>query len=748
MKTKLITAFWLLLLFVAIAHSPNRTESAPNGRTIGANLLYTAANLPDGTLENLTANDALTLSPTAVTGRYLSPILDAPIPYSAVVPSWLADVPESTSFTLQLRTATADNRWSSWFQIEENEDWMLPGVERTIGQIITVSTPDRTHQKFQFALSFGRYDLTAAPALSQLRFDFIDASQGPTAAELAALQAAADQENPAVENGNYPKPPVISRDIWCTDPACDYTDGLTYYPVSHLILHHTASGNIAADWAAVVRAIWYYHTIVLQWGDIGYQYLGDMNGILYEGHLGGDDVIGIHAASANTGSMGLALMGTFTAPDDDPPGISPPPAMMNAAAELFAWKADQKDIDVYDAGMLPNMGWGMPKLGGHRDVDGSTVCPGDQAHLLLPWLRDEVAGRIGFVSPHYYIDELSSAFTKSAGPWNVAPYGCGNNGHAYYAWSTTDPGSGLQWGEWRPPVAFPGTYEIEAYVPYCITGAPETYGATYQITHQNGTSAVTVSHDAHVGRWISLGTYQLIAGNGSVIRLTNLTTTDNNQGVWFDAVRLRPIQIIVPTNLTPPPDSWQPRNVTFTWDLPGGANISTLKLQAAPNSSFNNLLLDLSLPPTATSYNHTFTQDYAKLYWRVIVTTSQNVTATSQPTTFGIDTAAPTSLVTNIYELLDGRYRLYWFGNDATSGISTYTIQYRAAGSATWVNLLANTTQTSAFFDPPDGQTYWFRSQAADLAGNIESPHPNPGDLNTDQAFLLSHVIMLPVVQK
>lgn len=748
MKTKLITALGLLLLFVAFAHSPEQTESAPNGRTIGTTLLYTAADLPPGTLENLTADNNLSLSPTAVTGRYLSPILDAPIQFSAVVPSWLADIPDSTSFTIQLRTGTADNHWSDWVQIGENEDWMLPGDENTIGQMITVPAPDRTHQKFQFALSFGRYDQTAAPVLNQLRFDFIDASQGPTAAELSALQAAAEPQNPPAAGDDFPKPPVISRDLWCTDPACDYTEGLAYYPVSHLILHHTATNNSAPDWADVVRAIWYYHTIVLEWGDIGYHYLADMNGSLYEGHLGGDDVIGIHAASANTGSMGLALLGTFTTPDDDPPGISPPPAMMNAAADLFAWKADQKDIDVYDAGTLPNMGWGMPCLAGHRDVDGSTVCPGDQAHLLLPWLRDAVAGRIGFVPPHQYIDELSPAFTKSSGPWNVAPYGCGNSGHAYYAWSTTDPGSGIKWGEWRPPVTLPGTYQIEAYVPFCITGAPETNGATYQITHQNGTSAVTVSHDAHVGNWISLGTYQLAAGNSSVIRLTNLTTTDTDQGVWFDAVRLRPIQITAAANQTPPPASWQPRNVAFTWSLTNASNVSALKLQAATDSGFNNRLLDVSLPPTTTSHNHTFTQDYAQLYWRVVLTTLQNNTVTSQPTTFGIDTAAPTSLVTTIYLLVDGRYRINWAGSDPTSGIDTYTIQYRAAGSATWTNWQVNTTQTSALFAPPDGQTYWFRSQAADLAGNIELPHSNPGDTNTDQAIFLSHAIMLPVVRK
>jgi hypothetical protein len=285
--------------------------------------------------------------------------------------------------------------------------------------------------------------------LQKLRLSLIDASQGPTAAELAARQAALDQQQPPAGEGGYPKPPVISRAVWCTDPACNYNEGLAYAPVTHLILHHTVSNNSNSDWAAVVRSIWYYHTVVLGWGDIGYHYLADMNGNLFEGHLGGDDVIGIHAAGANTGSMGLALVGTFTAPQQDPPGIPPPPAMLNSAAELMAWKADQKNIDVYDAGYLPNVPWGLPYLMGHRDVDGSTLCPGDQAHVLLPWLRDEVAQRIGFISPHQYIDETSAAFTRSGGVWNIPPGGCGFAGQAYYAWSITNPNNGFQWGEWR-----------------------------------------------------------------------------------------------------------------------------------------------------------------------------------------------------------------------------------------------------------------------------------------------------------
>lgn len=750
MKTKLATALGLLLLIVAIAYSPDQTESAESGQTVGADLVFTAVDLPEGTFENLVpAESGLVLSPTAVTGRYLSPVLDAPIPFNALVPQWLVEVPESGSFSIQVRTATAENQWDDWVQIDQNDDWILPEDKDLVGSMITISAADQTHQKFQFALSFSRYGPDPSPVLHSLTFSFINASQGPTAAELADLQAEIDEENPAPTSSSYPKPPVISREIWCTDPACDYTDGLSYYPVSHLLLHHTVSSNSSSDWAAVVRAIWYFHTFTRGWGDIGYNYLADMNGIIYEGHLGGDDVVGTHAAAANTGSMALSLIGTFTNPDDNPPGISPPPAMKEAAAALFSWKADQKHIDVYSAGMLPNMSWGLPTLAGHRDVYGTTQCPGDQAHVLLPWLRDEVASRIGLLPIDQYTDELSPAFTKSAGVWNVPPGNCGNTGHAYYAWSVTDPADGFFWGEWRPDVPFDALYEIQVYAPYCITGAPETDGAKYDITVDNSTSSVTVSHNDNVGNWMNLGPYDLTTTTNLIVRLTNLTTTDSDRGVWFDAIRLRPINVegfVTPTN--PAPDSWQQKDITFTWTFDGGFQIITSALQVGTTADFGNIIVNEPVDPNSGSFSYTIDQNSGELYWRIVGLTTQGFVVPSDVTHFSIDSVPPSSLITNIYKFADGSYRLFWNGSDLNSGVAGYDIQYRAESSPTWTNWLTGTIQTSTEFDPPDSQTYWFRSQATDNASLVEPPHPDPGDVNTDQALSISHAIMLPIILK
>lgn len=313
------------------------------------------------------------------------------------------------------------------------------------------------------------------------------------------------------------------------EPGCVYQANLEHAPVTHLIIHHTVTANGDADWAAIVRAIWAYHTRQNGWRDIGYNYLIDPNGFIYEGHAGGDDVVGIHASAANKGSMGVGLLGTFSKP---PNGAQPPQPMLEAIVNLLSWKADQRGINIFESSRtLPNVPWGLPHLMGHRDVNGTTECPGDQAHLLIPWLRDQIGERIGLSDPHLYADEMSSAFTQSpTGNWYEAKLMCGYNNHAWYTWTTTNPAESTNWGEWRIAVPNEGRYRVEAYIPYCITNRSETRGATYSIRHMDGTTSMTISHVDNLGLWTSLGEYQLSPESDALVRLTDLTTTDKDKG--------------------------------------------------------------------------------------------------------------------------------------------------------------------------------------------------------------------------
>jgi hypothetical protein len=61
--------------------------------------------------------------------------------------------------------------------------------------------------------------------------------------------------------------------------------------------------NQKADPAATMRAIYYYHAVTQGWGDIGYNFLVDWHGNVYEGRYGGTNVVGGHSLQYNYGSL-------------------------------------------------------------------------------------------------------------------------------------------------------------------------------------------------------------------------------------------------------------------------------------------------------------------------------------------------------------------------------------------------------------------------------------------------------------
>ncbi len=744
-------AFLVFFILLATTNiTPEAMTSSP--QILIEERIFSGADFSLQTSEGLTLlPEGLALSDNSDIGNYTSPPILAPMPFNAIVPQWIADLPEFTGIEFHLRTGRGENDWGEWQEIHPAIDWILPDDKDIVGEMTVVPAEDNTHNLVQYRIVINRDSRLPQPVLHELRLVFIDSTAGPTVEELIVQQKNLDdrekssQSISGVAGAGYPKPSVISRDLWCTDPLCDYSDGLEYQPVTHLILHHTVSGS-SGDSAAIVRAIWAYHTFTREWGDIGYNFLSDKAGVIFEGHLGGDDVVGIHAAGANAGSMALALIGDYS-------NVAPPAAMVEAAVAMFAWKADQKGIDVFDASdILPNVSWGLPHLMGHRDVYGTTECPGDDAHSLIPAIRDEVAARIGLVSPYTYIDELSNAFSKSNAYWYTPIYQCGHNTHAWYTWSTMNPVEAANWGEWRLNVPVDGRYSIEAFIPYCNTGQPETSGAHYTIQHAGGSSTVTADQNSKVGLWISLGDFDLLTGSNHSVRLTDLTTTDNGYGVWFDALRLLKVETIPKaSNQSPQNESWlNQRQVLFEWNIENPELVAKTTFQVATDDQFQNIISTKEWPSAVESVSHTFGQDYGALYWHVTLTSTLGGIFSSETTRFGIDTTPPVSAVSSLYWLdWAQQYLLFWQGQDALNDISSFSIEYRRVTGAgnDWQAWKTATNKTSAFFTPPDSAAnYEFRSQATDSLGNIEAVH-DTADINTEQAIIHSHAIMLPVIR-
>lgn len=181
-----------------------------------------------------------------------------------------------------------------------------------------------------------------------------------------------------------PLPPYLSRSEWCPDGSCPTNPSPTFTVVTHLIVHHSAGPNSSSDWPAVVRAIWDFHVNVNGWSDIGYNWLIDPLGNLYEGRP--DNVLGAHFCGTNGGTMGVCMLGNYQ--ETDPSG-----AALLKLEELLAWKTCNAGLDPLGIAYHPSSGLELYTISGHRDGC-STECPGDHLYPLLPQLRQSVQNRI------------------------------------------------------------------------------------------------------------------------------------------------------------------------------------------------------------------------------------------------------------------------------------------------------------------------------------------------------------------
>lgn len=345
---------------------------------------YFAAN---GQLEGLQITPGgLALAEGVFEGSYTSGVILSPLGYTTdIVPLWGADLPEGTALRLETRLSSDGGAsWSDW--VENPEAFYPVRDDLHSGNLIWV---DAGQAALQFKVTL-RSDIQGlSPALRSLTLAFSDTSQGPTDGQIAGQMAGVA----ATETTVCPvsKPSVISRTQWgCPDGQNSPRRPPQYAPVTHIILHQSETPN-DGQWVKWVRSIWNYHARILWWGDVGYNYLIDPDGKIYEGRAGGDDVIGIHDTH-NRGSMAIGFIGCYGNCDDRRLSVAPfHELMFNSAVELIAWKTGQKNLDPSGSGTydgLPN----IPTIAGGRDVV-DTTSPGDNIYNRLAELRQKVADR-------------------------------------------------------------------------------------------------------------------------------------------------------------------------------------------------------------------------------------------------------------------------------------------------------------------------------------------------------------------
>ncbi|MGA1367442.1 MAG: N-acetylmuramoyl-L-alanine amidase [Blastocatellia bacterium] len=298
-----------------------------------------------------------------------------------------------------LRTSEDGEQWSPWAPLELEEGPLAADPSERGSS----APPERNGFEWEQSLTllsgkirYVQYRLpgAASPAPARLEVGWFF----PPATSLAARQRIERRANgeqiPDLELQAgplapttpiaTPRPPVITRTEWgCPDGQVTRHGTLRYTTVTHLIVHHTVNSNTSADWPAVVRSIWSFHIFDRGYSDIGYNYLIDPNGVIYEGRSGGDNVLGAHFSGVNAGTMGVALIGTFTS------GL-PTLKARESLRRLLAWKADQRGLIPYTAAPHASSGLSLKVIAGHRDGPSPTECPGQVLYLFLPQLRVEV----------------------------------------------------------------------------------------------------------------------------------------------------------------------------------------------------------------------------------------------------------------------------------------------------------------------------------------------------------------------
>ncbi|QDY78967.1 peptidoglycan recognition protein family protein [Streptomyces qinzhouensis] len=209
-----------------------------------------------------------------------------------------------------------------------------------------------------------------------------------------------------------PRPEIVTRAGWQADESIS-PEAPTYLPgdkVKAVTVHHTSLSNnyTCAEAPAVVRSVYAYHVLGAEtkWKDIGYHFLVDKCGTIYEGRKGGMDrpVVGAHAYGFNSETSGIALLGNFME-------VAPTQAALNSVARVAAWKLGQYGVDPKGTTVLTAgaAGGTIPALGGLKWNKGdkvtrntihghghvvATECPGTKMYPLIDTVRELAGGTV------------------------------------------------------------------------------------------------------------------------------------------------------------------------------------------------------------------------------------------------------------------------------------------------------------------------------------------------------------------
>ncbi|MFF4751689.1 N-acetylmuramoyl-L-alanine amidase [Streptomyces sp. NPDC002514] len=254
---------------------------------------------------------------------------------------------------------------------------------------------------------------STAPSASDSASAPVPASSSPSSSSSASNAPSTPSTpsaptTPPARPSTVPEPPIVTRAQWGADESRSPDPSDYNADVKAVFVHHTDGVDYTCDQsAAIVRGIYVYHTTDKPnepaWNDIGYNFLVDKCGTIFEGRKGGVDqpVLGAHTYGFNRESTGIAVLGTYTSA-----GASS--AALTSVARIAAWKLGQYGADpagtvdltagatqanYFRKNFTAGSKYTFSRISAHRDGF-NTECPGDGLYNQLPTIRTLAAGPV------------------------------------------------------------------------------------------------------------------------------------------------------------------------------------------------------------------------------------------------------------------------------------------------------------------------------------------------------------------
>ena len=323
--------------------------------------------------------------------------------YGVVGATWDGPRPGKLLFTV--RTRLTDGRWSTWQTLHGGN---CPCAYCTQQRLAVAAGHGPNIDSPEFAGSRQGTDAMAVGEVDQvqlrvtsprgqlpkdLELSVVDPQPTVTAGEAAPTSTPATSSPDTRDdlklvaettNGRAAKPKIFTRADWGANEKLR-SGSPSYGTIKAGFVHHTVNANnyTREQVPSIIRGIYAYHTQSRGWSDIGYNFLVDRFGRIWEGRYGGmaRPVIGAHTLGYNHLTFAMSAIGNFDIAE-------PPPAVAQAYAALFAWKLDRHDVAAKSTPTLD--GKKFNAISGHRDA-GSTACPGRYLYAQLPSIRTKAA---------------------------------------------------------------------------------------------------------------------------------------------------------------------------------------------------------------------------------------------------------------------------------------------------------------------------------------------------------------------